>query len=66
MFQLIPVQTNFLNSMNPSLTSRFGFSSTASHEHASEGAKVSDQSEQAEAADQTKESGSILESQSQP
>ncbi|KAG5017566.1 hypothetical protein JHK85_023702 [Glycine max] len=54
--KLIPVQTNFLNSMNPSLTSRFGFSSTASHEHASEGAKVSDQSEQAEAADQTKES----------
>ncbi|KAL5164741.1 GrpE 2, mitochondrial [Glycine soja] len=51
--KLIPVQTNFLNS---SLTSRFGFSSTASHEHASEEAKVSDQSEQAEAADQTKES----------
>ncbi|KAG5073716.1 hypothetical protein JHK84_054947 [Glycine max] len=45
--------------MNSSLTSRFGFSSTASHEHASEEAKVCDQSEQVEAADQTKESGLI-------
>ncbi|KAL5172473.1 hypothetical protein HKD37_16G045223 [Glycine soja] len=35
--RLIPLQTNFLNS---SLTSRFGFSSTASHEHASEEAKL--------------------------
>ncbi|KAG4909046.1 hypothetical protein JHK87_055162 [Glycine soja] len=51
--------------MNSSLTSRFGFSSTASHEHASEEAKVCDQSEQVEAADQTKESGSISESQPQ-
>lgn len=42
--------------MNSSLTSRFGFSSTASPEPASEEAKVTDQSEQAKAADQTKES----------
>ncbi|RZB42187.1 hypothetical protein D0Y65_052958 [Glycine soja] len=49
--------------MNSSLTSRFGFSSTASHEHASEEAKVCDQSEQVEAADQTKESGLNKESE---
>ncbi|KAK7387118.1 hypothetical protein VNO78_27642 [Psophocarpus tetragonolobus] len=63
--KMIPVQTNFLNSTNSSLTSRFGFSSTASPEPSgddqaktSEEAKVTGQSKQAQAADQTKESGS--------
>ncbi|TKY46953.1 Upstream activation factor subunit spp27 [Spatholobus suberectus] len=61
--KLIPVQASLVNPMNPSLSSRFGFSSTASPEPASdepvktsEEARVTDQSEQAKAADQTKES----------
>lgn len=59
-FQLIPLQVNLLNrSMNSSLTPIFGFSSSASPEPES-------QNEQDKAAaDQTKEPGSILESQSQ-
>ncbi|CAJ1975411.1 unnamed protein product [Sphenostylis stenocarpa] len=61
--KLIPVQAGLFNPVNPSLTSRFGVSSSASSEPASddpvkgsEEAKVTDQSEQAKAADQTKES----------
>src|ERR1044072_7665055 len=66
-FQLIPRQINLLRpSMNSSLTSAFGFSSSASPEPASEEPKATtDQSEQDKGADQTKGSGSISESRSQ-
>ncbi|XP_027343652.1 grpE protein homolog 2, mitochondrial isoform X2 [Abrus precatorius] len=59
--KLIPIQANLLSQVNSSLTWRFGVSSSASPEHASddpektsEEAKVTD--ERAEAADRTKES----------
>ncbi|KAK7316797.1 hypothetical protein RJT34_00520 [Clitoria ternatea] len=62
--KLIPIQANLMSpSISSSLTSRFGFSSSASPEPASdasektsEEAKVTDQSEQANAVDETKES----------
>jgi len=71
MFQLIPVQATLRNPLNSSLTSRFGVSSSASSEPASndpvkacEEAKVTDQSEEAKAADETKESGFVSKSRS--
>ncbi|KAK7354270.1 hypothetical protein VNO80_19729 [Phaseolus coccineus] len=60
--KLIPVQATLRNPLNSSLASRFGVSSSASSEPASndvkacEEAKVTDQSEEAKAADQTEES----------
>ncbi|XP_014495169.1 uncharacterized protein LOC106757095 [Vigna radiata var. radiata] len=61
--KLILVEATLRNPLNSSLISRFGFSSSASSEPASndpvkacEEEKVTDQSEQAKAADQTKES----------
>ena len=70
MFQLIPVQATLRNPLNSSLASRFGLSSSASSEPASndvkacEEEKVTDQSEQAKAADQTEESGFVSKSRS--
>ncbi|RDX72066.1 grpE, partial [Mucuna pruriens] len=61
--KLIPVQASFLNPINSSLTSRFGVSSSASPEPASEEAKVTDQSEQVKAADQDQTKESDVESE---
>lgn len=68
MFQIIPFQANLLNpSMSSSFTPWFGFSSSASPENVSddpvktsEESKVTEQNEQDNTADQTKESGYVL------